>query len=156
MVFLVVGRAVVVVDEELGGFADVGDWFDCGLTGLGGGGGGAGNCGAWGTREDGGLGGGVGESPTFLGGGVGAVTESIRGGSFGVVGTAAVAAFVVVVIGFFVVGCSVVVDSLSFDLKKPLIPLKKPFFFVVVSGASVVVVVEVRPTGGKGLKSDSE
>lgn len=47
--------------------------------------------------------------------------------------------------------------SLSLDLKKPVIPLKKPFFFVVVSGASVVVVVVVlRVIGGKGLKSDSE
>lgn len=58
-----------------------------------------------------------------------------------------------VVVGSWVV----VVVSLSFDLKKPVIPLKKPFFFVVVSGASVVVVVVVvRVIGGRGLKSDSE
>lgn len=62
---------------------------------------------------------------------------------------------------FVVVGRWVVVvelsASLSFDLKKPVIPLKNPFFFVVVSGDSVVVVVVVvRTTGGKGLKSASE
>lgn len=67
----------------------------------------------------------------------------------------------VVTIFLVVVGCCVVVDvvelSLSFDLKKPVMPLKNPFFFVVLSGSSVVVVVVVvRVIGGKGLKSDSE
>lgn len=47
----------------------------------------------------------------------------------------------------------VVVVSLSFDLKKPVIPLKNPFFFVVSSGTGVVVVGLV--TGGKGLNSAS-
>jgi hypothetical protein len=67
-----------------------------------------------------------------------------------------------VVTDFCVVVGRCVVDvelsaSLSFDLKKPLIPLKNPFFFVVASGAEVVVVVVVvRTTGGKGLKSASE
>ena len=42
--------------------------------------------------------------------------------------------------GFLVVGASVVVVSLSFDLKIPENPLKNPFFFVVDSGSGVVVV----------------
>lgn len=50
----------------------------------------------------------------------------------------------------------VVVDSvLSFDLKMPVNPLKNPFFFVVVSGCTVVVVDVVLGTGGSGLKSPS-
>jgi hypothetical protein len=54
---------------------------------------------------------------------------------------------VVVVVASFV---------LSLDLKKPEIPLKNPFFFVVVSGSGVVVVVVVaRVTVGWGLKSAS-
>lgn len=73
----------------------------------------------------------------------------------GVTGTdfAVVVVVVELVFGFGVVGASVVVVSLSFDLNNPVSPLKKPFFFVVDSGAGVVVVGRV--TGGKGLKSAS-
>lgn len=108
-----------------------------------------------------------------LGGGV---TESERGGSFGVddcvngtfdeaavevVTTLAVLTVVVVLAAAFSVGLGrgvvvVVLLSLSFDLKKLEIPLKNPFFFVVASGASVVVVVVGGGIGGKGLKSDGE
>lgn len=51
---------------------------------------------------------------------------------------AVVVVVVELVTGFLVVGASVVVVSLSFD---PNNPLKNPFFFVVASGADVVVVV---------------
>lgn len=60
-----------------------------------------------------------------------------------------------VVVGRCVVVVVVEVStSLSFDLKNPVMPLKKPFFLVVVSGASVVVVV--LGMAGCWLKSDSE
>jgi hypothetical protein len=65
-----------------------------------------------------------------------------------VTGTAFAVVVVGVVAGFFVVGASVVVVSLSFDLNNPVNPLKNPFFFVVDSGAGVVVVGRI--TGGKG------
>lgn len=91
-----------------------------------------------------GLGGGVTESD--LGGNLGAVA-TLLGFTVVVVVWVWVAAFLVVV------GCSVVV-SLSLDLNKPVNPLKNPFFLVVDSGSSVVVVV--RWIGGKGLKSDCE
>jgi hypothetical protein len=71
----------------------------------------------------------------------------------GVTGTAFAVVVVGVVAGFFVVGASVVVVSLSFDLNNPVNPLKKPFFLVVDSGAGVVVVGRV--TGGKGWNSAS-
>lgn len=59
-----------------------------------------------------------------------------------------------VVVGRCVVVVVEVSTSLSFDLKNPVMPLKKPFFLVVVSGASVVVVV--LGMTGCWLKSDSE
>lgn len=86
------------------------------------------------------------------------VTTALGSGDFiVVVATNAFTVVVEVVATDFVVvvGCSVVVDSLSLNLKKPVIPLKNPFFLVVDSGISVVVVVVVRTMGGKGLKSDS-
>lgn len=95
------------------------------------------------------------------------VVKSERGGTLGVlIGTLDEGGFTVEVLkvtvdftvvvanvlskDFFVVEgcCVVVVVSLSFDLppKNPVIPLKNPFFLVVVSGVSVVVVGLV--TGG--------
>lgn len=120
---------------------------------LGGGVGGsceAGLCGGKGGDE--GLGG-TGGDEGLGGGGGGANGKSERGGTFGVLCGAAVELTILVdfavdgvtlaTVFWVVVGLCVVEvsTSLSFDLKSPVMPLKNPFFFVVASGASVVVVV---------------
>lgn len=81
--------------------------------------------------------------------------EGVNGMDFAVVVVVVVVDVELVALDFLVVGgsCVVVVVSLSLDLKRPANPLKNPFFFVVSSGAGVVVVGRV--TGGKGLYSAS-
>ena len=84
------------------------------------------------------------------------IVEGVNGMDFAVVVVVVVVVDVeLVAFVFLVVGgsCVVVVVSLSLDLKRPVNPLKNPFFFVVSSGAGVVVVGRV--TGGKGLYSAS-